>query len=136
MAPQRESDWMFAREYELIWIVRPDVADEDITAITDRTSKVATDQGANLLDVDDWGRRKLAYEIQKCAKGHYVRLHFLAQSEHIAELERTLRIDDRILRFLTVKIDDRVDVESRVAEVEAEKAKAPAEVAAAADAVV
>lgn len=127
---------MFAREYELIWIVRPDVADEDITAITERTEKVATDQGAQVLEIEDWGRRKLAYEIQKCAKGHYVRLHFLAQSEHIAEMERTLRIDDRILRFLTVKLGDRVDVETRAAEVAAEVAKRPVEAAAAVDAVV
>ena len=127
---------MFAREYELIWIVRPDVADEDITAISERTEKVATDQGAQVLEIEDWGRRKLAYEIQKCAKGHYVRLHFLAQSEHIAEMERTLRIDDRILRFLTVKLGDRVDVETRAAEVAAEVAKRPVEAAAAVDAVV
>ncbi len=120
---------MFAREYELIWIVKPDVADEDVEAIMDRTKNVVAERDGSILELDEWGKRKLAYEVQKFSKGHYVRMHFLAQPEDVAELERTLRIDDRILRFLTVRMVDRVPQEARAAEFA--EAKAQAEAAAA-----
>lgn len=123
---------MFAREYELIWIVKPDVADEDLEAITDRTKNIVVERNGSILQVDDWGKRKLAYEVQKFSKGHYIRLHLLAQPEDVAELERTLRIDDRILRFLTVKVTDRVAQEARAAEFAEEMAAAEALAAAAA----
>jgi small subunit ribosomal protein S6 len=123
---------MFAREYELIWIVKPDVADEDVEAISTRTTKIVDERNGAVLDMDEWGKRKLAYEIQKFSKGHYMRMHFLAQPEDVAELERTLRIDDRILRFLSVKVVDRVLQEERANEFAA--LKAAAEAAAAVDA--
>ena len=114
---------MFAREYELIWIVRPDVAEDDLAAIAERTSAVVTTAGGAILEVDEWGQRKLAYDIQKFSKGHFVRLHFVAQADVIAEMERTLRIDDRILRFLTVKLEDRVEQETRIVEMAAKLAE-------------
>ncbi len=123
---------MFAREYELIWIVKPDVADEDVEAITERTKAVVTEREGTIMDLDEWGKRKLAYDVQKFSKGHYVRMHFLGQPVDVAELERTLRIDDRILRFLTVKLIDRVVQEDRAAEFAVEKAKADAAAALAA----
>jgi small subunit ribosomal protein S6 len=123
---------MFAREYELIWIVKPDVADEDVEAITERTKNVITERNGTILDLDDWGKRKLAYDVQKFSKGHYVRMQFLAQPVDVAELERTLRIDDRILRFLTVKLIERVVQETRAVEFVEEKAKADAAAALAA----
>jgi small subunit ribosomal protein S6 len=113
---------MFAREYELIYVIRPDVADEDTDKLVEKTSGIITDAGGSILQVDVWGKRKLAYEIQKFNKGHFTRLHFLADPTAVAELERILRIDDTTLRFLTVKLSDRVDVEARTAEVEAELA--------------
>ena len=114
---------MFAREYELIWIVKPDVADEDVEAITERTTKIVEDRDGVVMHLDEWGKRKLAYEIQKFSKGHYMRMHFLAQPGDVAELERTLRIDDRILRFLTVLMTQRVAQEERAAEFAEQKAK-------------
>jgi len=113
---------MFAREYELIYVIRPDVADEETEKLVERTGKIITDAGGSILQVDSWGKRKLAYEIQKFNKGHFTRIHFLTDPTTVAELERILRIDDTTLRFLTVKLQDRVDVESRSAEVAAELA--------------
>ncbi len=119
---------MFAREYELIYIVRPDLPEEDHETVSERTTKVIDERDGNLLRIDDWGNRKLAYEIQKFNKGHFVLFNFLGSPDVVAELERTLRIDDRVLRFLTVKLSDRVDVEVRVAAEEARAAAAAAAV--------
>ena len=109
---------MFAREYELIYIVRPDVAEEDLGTVQERTDKIIADRGGTVLKVDDWGSKRLAYDIQKHGKGHFVLFNFLSEPDTVTELERTLRIDDKVLRFLTVKVHDRVDVETRVAEEE------------------
>ena len=117
---------MFAREYELVFVLRPDIEDADIETVRDRTAKVMTDGGGNVLRIDDWGKRRLAYDIKNYGKGHFLLINFLGDAELIAELERTLRIDDSILRFLTVKVDERVDVDTRVAEEEARSLAAAA----------
>lgn len=112
---------MFAREYELIYIVRPDVGEEDLGTVQERTDKIIVDRGGTILSVDNWGAKRLAYDIQKHSKGHFVVFDFLSEPDTVAELERTLRIDDKVLRFLTVKLHDRVDVDERIAEEEAKK---------------
>ena len=120
---------MYSREYELVFIVRPDVTDEDIEKIKDRSSGVIKDRKGHLLNVDDWGKRRLAYEIQDYGKGHFVLFNYLGSTEIVDELERTLKLDDSVLRFLTVKLAERVEVKARVAEAE-EAAKAVATAAA------
>ena len=117
---------MFAREYELVFVLRPDIEDADIETIRDRTAKVMTDGGGNVLQIDDWGKRRLAYDIKNYGKGHFYLINFLGSPDLVAELERTLRIDDSILRFLTVKLGERVDVDTRVAEEEARSLAAAA----------
>lgn len=106
---------MWAREYELIYIARPDLTDEELATIFDRTSKIITDRDGHILTVDEWGKKKLAYEIKKYAKGHFVYLLFLGTPEMVDEVERTFRLDDGLLRFLTVKLEDRVHVADRLA---------------------
>jgi len=123
---------MYSREYELVFIIRPDVADEDIETIKDRSRGIITDRDGNVLNVDDWGKRRLAYEIQDYGKGHFVLFNYLGSTEVVNELERTLRIDDSLLRFLTVKLADRVEVEVRAAEAEAERQRTEAAAEAAA----
>jgi len=128
---------MWAREYELIYIARPDLSDEELATIFDRTSGIITDREGHILTVDEWGKKKLAYEIRKYAKGHFVYVLFLGTPEMVDEVERTFRLDERLLRFLTVKLNDRVHVADRLA-TQAEAAKvaeaAAAEGEAAADA--
>lgn len=106
---------MWAREYELIYIARPDLADEDLAKILDRTKGIITDRDGHILTVDEWGKKKLAYEIKKYAKGHFMYVLFLGTPDMVDEIERTMRIDDGCLRFLTVKLEDRVHVAERVA---------------------
>ncbi len=117
---------MYSREYELVFIVRPDVTDEDIETIKDRCSQIISEREGKVLKVDDWGKRRLAYEIRDYSKGHFVLINYLGSTEIVNELERTLRIDDSLLRFLTVKLADRVEVEARVAEAAAEQERAEA----------
>ena len=125
---------MYSREYGLVFIVRPDVTDEDIETIKERNSSIISDRKGHELKVDDWGKRRLAYEIQDYGKGHFVLQNYLGSTEIVDELERTLRIDDSVLRFLTVKLGERVDVEARVAEAAAVAEVAAEEAAARAEA--
>jgi small subunit ribosomal protein S6 len=102
------------REYELTFIVHPEISDEGCAAIRARLDAVLERHAALPLLYDDWGKRKLAYEIRKFQKGHYFVLSFLDSGEAVPELERTLRLEDSVLRFLTVLVDEEVkDVEAR-----------------------
>jgi small subunit ribosomal protein S6 len=113
---------MYAREYELTYIVRPDIDDDEAGELQAKVTKVITDQKGTMLREDDWGLRKLAYDIAKFSKGRYVLLSFLSDPDAISELERTLRIDERIIRFLSVKVGERVEIEVRIAEEETRRA--------------
>ena len=107
---------MIYSEYETIYIVRPELPDEAMKAISDKISGIIEKGSGIVLTLDDWGKRKLAYPIKKNNKGHYVYFNFVGPSDLSGELERNLRIDDQLLRFLTVKLGVDVDVETRQAE--------------------
>ena len=105
------------REYEFTFIVQPEISDEGLQGVCQKFEGILEKQGATRLFYEDWGRRRLAYEIQKFQKGHYLVLHFLDDGRCVPELERAARLDDSTLRFLTVLADEEVtDVEARVAE--------------------
>jgi small subunit ribosomal protein S6 len=114
------------REYQTTFIIQPEITDEGIQAICGRLEGVLEKQGATRLFYDDMGRRRLAYEIKKFQKGQYLTLFFLDDGKSVPELERALRLDDSILRFLTVMANPEVaDIEARKAEaVELEKVRA------------
>jgi small subunit ribosomal protein S6 len=102
------------REYELTFIVQPEISDEGCAAIRSRLDAVLERHAALPLLYDDWGKRKLAYEIRKFQKGRYFVLSFLDTGKAVPELERTLRLDDSVLRYLSVLVDEQVkDVEAR-----------------------
>lgn len=105
------------REYELTFIVQPEISEEGLEAIQERFERTLDQQGAQKLFYEDWGRRRLAYEIQSFQKGHYMVLHYLDEGRANPEMERVARLDDSVLRFLTVLADDEVqDVEARKAQ--------------------
>jgi small subunit ribosomal protein S6 len=108
-------------EYETVVITRPDLDDADTSEIIEKLEKVIDDNGGHLLIRDDWGKRKLAYPIRKHQKGHYSIISHLAPATLIIELERNIRIEDRIIRFLTVRIADAVDVPVRLKKAEEER---------------
>ena len=104
------------REYELNIIVQPEISEEGAAAILARLD-TALESSSVRLCCDDLGKRKLAYEINRFQKGHYYLLSFLDDGKVVTELERMLRLDESVLRFLTVKVSDHVaDVEARKAE--------------------
>ncbi len=105
------------REYETTFIVQPEISDERVAALTVRLDELLERRGAVRLLYDDQGRRRLAYEIKKFQKGRYITLHYLDRGEAVADIERSLRLDDAILRFLTVQVSAEVlDIEARKAE--------------------
>ena len=89
-------------KYETIFIVNTSLTDEEITAVTEKFKTLIADNG-EILKVDEWGRRKLAYEIDDHKDGYYVLVEFSAPKEFPAELERIYKITDGILRSLVVR---------------------------------
>ena len=104
------------KNYESLYIIHPEVVGDELTAMVDKFQQVLTDQGAEIFKLDNWGVRKLAYPIKKVERGCYVQVLFTAGPEVIAEYERRMRLDEKILRFLTVKVEG----EFTVAEVKEE----------------
>lgn len=107
------------RKYETIIIVKPDLPEEELKAVSDKIQDTLTGMNADLRRLEDWGTRKLAYLIEKYSRGHYYYLRFDGDSKVVAELERRMRLDDRFLRYQTVKIEKEVEV-TPVAEAPAE----------------
>jgi small subunit ribosomal protein S6 len=105
------------REYETTFIVQPEISDEGVKALCERLDATLDKHGAIRLLYDDQGRRRMSYEIQHFQKGRYILLMYLDGGKVVPELERILRLDDSVLRFLTVQAkDDVVDIEARKAE--------------------
>ena len=92
-------------KYELAVVVNAKLEDEERAATLEKVKEMITRFGGNVTDVDDWGVRKLAYEIQKMHEGFYYFIQFEADSDCPAELERHMRIMDNVLRYLIVKKD-------------------------------
>ena len=93
------------RRYELMLVLRPDVPDERISAIVDRTTRQIAADGGQIVKVAPWGRRRLAYPIERYREGSYHIIVFEAPSTTIAEIERTLLITEEVLRHLVVRQD-------------------------------
>ncbi|MCC6543921.1 MAG: 30S ribosomal protein S6 [Nitrospirae bacterium] len=90
--------------YESIFILKSSVSDEDIQKIAGKMEGIVK-QGAELLATENWGKKKLAYEVAKEKRGVYILLRFQGKGDINAELERNYRIDDNVIKFLTVKLN-------------------------------
>jgi small subunit ribosomal protein S6 len=102
------------REFDTTFIVQPEISEEGREALLAKLRGVLERAGATPLEVDDMGKKKLAYEIRRFQKGHYLSFLYLDSGKAVGELERALRLDESILRFLTVRRLDRIeDVETR-----------------------
>jgi len=113
------------RRYESVWVVNGDLADEEVKATIDKFSRIITTQGGTLVGMEEWGRKKLAFKIKGTTRGYYVLVDYAGTPATVKELERNYRIDDRIIRYLTSKKSDQVNLEALQAEIAA-KAKAAA----------
>src|SRR5438876_6480456 len=94
------------RIYEELFIVKPDVLDEEVDQYVETLRTQLTTAGATVDKVDKWGKRKLAYRIDKYREGTYVLFQFTGDASVVKELERRLRVSDIVLKFLTVRIDE------------------------------
>ncbi len=114
------------RLYEEVFIVKPDAGDEETESVLEQLSKTVTDQGGRIENVDRWGRKKLAYRVAKYEEGTYIVLKFSANPETVRELERRLRVNDLVLKFLTVRLDEKLKwVEKRRKRREARERRKP-----------
>jgi small subunit ribosomal protein S6 len=100
------------RRYETLFIVTPDLSEEELKAVADKVQGVVTGMDGQVVSYSEQGRKKLAYDLKKYNKGCYVLMDFLGGTDLVAEVERNMRLDDRILKYLTVKLADDVDLES------------------------
>jgi small subunit ribosomal protein S6 len=105
------------REYETIFILKPDVSNEVIGATNSKIRGVVEAGGGTLLKIENWGRRKLAYEVKKQLKGIYIFFRYLGDPGLVEEVERNLHLTDSVIRQYSVKIGENVDPATRVSEV-------------------
>ena len=114
------------REFETTFILQPEITDEGLKTIRDRLDGILERGSATRLIYDDDGKRRLAFEIRHFQKGHYLTLHYFDSGKVVPEIERALRLDESVLRFLTVKVSDEVgDIEERKRQaIEEEKVRA------------
>jgi small subunit ribosomal protein S6 len=114
------------RIYEELFIIRPDATEEEINPIVEQMRGVITNAGGTIDKEERWGVRKLAYRVQKRNEGFYVLLQFTSDPQTVKEVERRLRVNDAILKFLTVRIDDKLKwLEKRKKEREKRAARKP-----------
>ena len=94
------------RVYEVMYIATPDAADDDVTRLNESLQGVIEREGGSVVRLDNMGRRKLAYEIKRKTEGHYVLFEIEGSGREIAELERRMRVNDLIMRYITVRVDE------------------------------
>ena len=102
----KEDDLETQRQYEVVFIVDPSAEDDEVTRLTENLKQIATDQGGSVTKAESMGRRPLAYEILHKTEGSFVLLEIEGSGREIAELERRMRVNDRIIRYLTVRVDE------------------------------
>ena len=115
------------RVYEELFIVRPNATDEEIDPLIEQLRQVVTSRGGAVDKTDKWGVRRLAYRVEKQSEGYYVLLQFSAGPEVVKEVERRLRVADMVMKFITVRVDEKLKkVEKRRKAREKRAARKPA----------
>ncbi|MBA3395426.1 MAG: 30S ribosomal protein S6 [Deltaproteobacteria bacterium] len=107
-----------AREYETIYILRPNTPNEGVAEVNTRIRGIIENMGGKIIKVDNWGKRRLAYEVAKERKGIYLYWQYLATPGVVEETERNLRMLDSVIRYLSVKVEENIDVTARPSEID------------------
>lgn len=97
-----------SRDYELALIISPEASEEETRAILDRVEQIVANHGGQIVRVNQWGRRRLAYPIERHRDGFYVFIDMILTPETVSELERTLKVSETVLRYMTKKRDSKV----------------------------
>lgn len=101
------------REYETIFLVKPDLTDDNVDKLKERVRGIVSREGGKVIRFTVWGKKKTLYPIAKQPRAIYVHANFLGDTKLVAEIERNLRNYDEVTRYLSVKLADEVDPESR-----------------------
>jgi small subunit ribosomal protein S6 len=96
------------RVYEELFIVKPDAPEEDVDGFVTQIKDLITNGEGTIEKADKWGVRKLAYRIQKYKEGIYILIQFAAPSDLVKEVERRMRVTDMVIKFITVRIDEKM----------------------------
>jgi len=119
------------RIYEELFIVRPDVTDEEIDPFIEQMKTIITSAGGTIDKTEKWGIRKLAYRVAKRDEGYYVLLQVTSDPDAVKEMERRMRVSDLVMKSITVRIDERLKkIEKRRKEREKRAKRRPAPMAA------
>jgi small subunit ribosomal protein S6 len=113
------------RMYETIIIVQPELGDDELKGLSAKIQEIISSMKGDFKRLEDWGVRKLAYPINKFVRGRYYYLRFDGDAPLIAELERRLRLDDKVVRYQSVKLES--DTGAAAVAAKAEEPEAPAE---------
>ena len=110
------------REYDFTIITRGELGEADHAKLIENYETLMTKDGGEILKKDNWGNKKLAYPIKKCFRGHYMNYDYVGDPVNLAEMERLMRIDDNVLRYMAVRLDEDnktgvVDVDKRRVEI-------------------
>ncbi|HSU25321.1 MAG TPA: 30S ribosomal protein S6 [Pyrinomonadaceae bacterium] len=97
---------MANRTYEVMYIIDPDTAEDRIAKLNEAVGNLIEKEGGTIVRMDDGGRRQMAYPIQKKTEGHYILFEIEGSGQEIAELERRMRVNDMIMRYITVRVDE------------------------------
>lgn len=96
------------RLYETVVILRPDTNPDQIASVNRRVRNALESTGGKVVELENWGKRKLAYEIHKELKGIYIYWKYLGSPSSVAEIERNLRLAEQVIRYLTIRLEDNV----------------------------
>ena len=111
------------RFYETLYIISPDLVEEDYRSVLEKFGNLVEKNKGVVIKVDEWGLKKLAYPVKKSNKGHYVLLQYCGGPDIIEALKRDFRLDERVLKFQTIKLKDHADPDALKAKEEEAKPK-------------
>jgi small subunit ribosomal protein S6 len=109
--------------YETLYLINPNLSDEEYRDVVVKFNDVVEKKKGVVVNVDEWGKKSLAYQIKKFDKGYYVLSQYCGEGAFVVEFEREMNLDERILQFQTIKLRDQVDPEELKAEAEEVKKK-------------
>jgi len=94
------------RNYEVVYVIKPDLEAEAVSEVAARFSQLITDQGGEVIKVTEWGKKRLAYEVRKYREGYYVLMEFKGSPAVAQELERVLKISEDVIRYLITRLEE------------------------------
>lgn len=118
------------RRYETTFVLRPSLNEEEINSVIERTTTILSGSDGKIIELDRWGMKKLAYQIKKESQGFYVFCDYCSTPDAVAEMERRFRLDDAVLRYMTIKLNNDIsdeEIAEATAQVEQKQAAAAEE---------